>query len=456
MFQILAMALIASNGLPAAYSKGIKSTQLLTETCCDTLMVENFDGQTYRTGKFKKGATMYNDHPVYTCTSCAHKNELWYGLNGGWNIGANHTKGSYGIKTEETTSCPEDAGEGAWTYYAGEPEGTVLDPDANVRCSNCSQYPTKDECATCCPSVGLGGSIDSTLTEHRFYSKFLGNWSTYTTTPVYNERPIYKHTSENFCLYFSKCNQWSVSKCSKAVKGSCSSYMRSGKTTKKCIHGSGLKGTWSWSSNSDSNLDATCLTPRSVDGSWSEWKTIGECSETCGDGVQTQERTCDNPEPMNGGNDCVGEPARIIDCDLEDCPVDGGWSEWTSSGSCSKTCGMGEQVQTRTCDNPVPMNGGDECLGETSQTVECNIEPCSECLKEKHTIYARNNIKGGIKRMHGESHCAEWCFEHESCNFWTYGNRICWLKSKTTRKISKSRYVSGNKECGREYSEDEK
>merc|ERR1712236_95535 len=172
--------------------------------------------------------------------------------------------------------------------------------------------------------------------------------------------------------------------------------MRSGKTTKKCIHGSGLKGTWSWSSNSDLNLDASCLTPR---------------------------------------------------------PVDGGWSDWTSSGSCSKTCGMGEQVQTRTCDNPVPMNGGDECLGETSQTVECNIEPCSECLKEKHTIYARNNIKGGIKRMHGKSHCAEWCFEHESCNFWTYGNRICWLKSKTTRKISKSRYVSGNKECGREYSE---
>lgn len=49
--------------------------------------------------------------------------------------------------------------------------------------------------------------------------------------------------------------------------------------------------------------------------------------------------------------------------------VDGGWGDW---GSCSADCGGG--TQTRSCDNPAPSGGGDDCVGEASQA--CNTDDC--------------------------------------------------------------------------------
>ena len=38
------------------------------------------------------------------------------------------------------------------------------------------------------------------------------------------------------------------------------------------------------------------------------------------------------------------------------------WGEWELQGSCSTTCGSGVQSRTRACDNPPPEVGGDDCL----------------------------------------------------------------------------------------------
>ena len=50
--------------------------------------------------------------------------------------------------------------------------------------------------------------------------------------------------------------------------------------------------------------------------------------------------------------------------------VDGGWSAF---GACSKICEGG--TQSRTCDNPAPVNGGKVCEGDATQ--ECNGQPCA-------------------------------------------------------------------------------
>lgn len=50
-------------------------------------------------------------------------------------------------------------------------------------------------------------------------------------------------------------------------------------------------------------------------------------------------------------------------------PVDGGWSPWSA---CSASCGGG--IQTRTCTNPAPQNGGAPCVGPTTQA--CNTQAC--------------------------------------------------------------------------------
>ncbi|XP_022103007.1 sushi, von Willebrand factor type A, EGF and pentraxin domain-containing protein 1-like [Acanthaster planci] len=77
--------------------------------------------------------------------------------------------------------------------------------------------------------------------------------------------------------------------------------------------------------------------------------------------------TCVCPEGYNGTH-----------CELE--VVDGGWSPWPPFNDCTKTCGGGIQVRSRSCDNPRPFNGGQPCPGEAHQTRECNTAKCPACI----------------------------------------------------------------------------
>merc|ERR1712048_42873 len=60
-------------------------------------------------------------------------------------------------------------------------------------------------------------------------------------------------------------------------------------------------------------------------------------------------------------------------------PVDGSWSSWVDTTVCSESCGGGTLLQSRTCSDPAPSNGGLECPGSDSQSVSCNTFPCLDC-----------------------------------------------------------------------------
>ncbi|MEK7519646.1 MAG: thrombospondin type-1 domain-containing protein, partial [Patescibacteria group bacterium] len=71
-----------------------------------------------------------------------------------------------------------------------------------------------------------------------------------------------------------------------------------------------------------------------------------------------------------GGTAADGSLYGVIGIDQTACaPTDGDWSAFSS---CSVSCGGG--IQTRTCTNPSPANGGAACSGSTSRS--CNIEAC--------------------------------------------------------------------------------
>ena len=57
-------------------------------------------------------------------------------------------------------------------------------------------------------------------------------------------------------------------------------------------------------------------------------------------------------------------------------PVDGGWSVWAGWSECDVTCGSGSRTRTRTCDNPPPANGGDNCVGADRSTDVCVLNTC--------------------------------------------------------------------------------
>ena len=60
--------------------------------------------------------------------------------------------------------------------------------------------------------------------------------------------------------------------------------------------------------------------------------------------------------------------------------VDGGWTDWSVWGPCSNVCGPGNMTRDRSCTNPVPQNNGTDCTGVDTETVICT-GPCSGRLK---------------------------------------------------------------------------
>ncbi|XP_015687440.1 A disintegrin and metalloproteinase with thrombospondin motifs 13 [Protobothrops mucrosquamatus] len=56
--------------------------------------------------------------------------------------------------------------------------------------------------------------------------------------------------------------------------------------------------------------------------------------------------------------------------------VHGQWSSWTSFSACSRSCGGGIATRQRQCNNPRPAFGGQPCQGEALQAEMCNLQPC--------------------------------------------------------------------------------
>ena len=76
--------------------------------------------------------------------------------------------------------------------------------------------------------------------------------------------------------------------------------------------------------------DSTEKPDPKINGGWSEWSE-GECSATCGSGKLTKTRTCSNPEPANGGYDCVGDEMETVDCQhLKACDI-GEYATWNET-----------------------------------------------------------------------------------------------------------------------------
>ena len=137
------------------------------------------------------------------------------------------------------------------------------------------------------------------------------------------------------------------------------------------------------------------LNPCPINGGWTVFTGWSSCSAQCGGGQQTRTRSCTNPTPANGGTDCIGESKESQKCNLNPCPINGGWTVFTGWSGCSAQCGGGQQTRTRSCTNPTPANGGTDCIGESKESQKCNLNPCP--------------IKGGWTVFTGWSSCSAQC-----------------------------------------------
>ncbi|XP_027005082.2 SCO-spondin isoform X2 [Tachysurus fulvidraco] len=138
------------------------------------------------------------------------------------------------------------------------------------------------------------------------------------------------------------------------------------------------------------------LMPCPRDGGLSPWGPWGPCSLTCGGlGQKVRNRSCSNPSPDYGGQDCVGDLQETAYCQTTDCPVDVlptvepslsdedlGFSQWTSWSSCSKSCNEdghpAVKFRKRECISA-------PCTGQNRQQKVCNLPQCPDggvCVDE--------------------------------------------------------------------------
>lgn len=123
----------------------------------------------------------------------------------------------------------------------------------------------------------------------------------------------------------------------------------------------------------------------------SEWGAWSQCSQECGGGEQTRNRTV-LTEPAFGAPPC-SNVSETRDCNTQKCPIHcevGEWSEWTM---CNVTCGGGAQSRTREIKQR-PRFGGDACP-RLEEEQACNTQECPFDCK--------------VSEWSGWSNCSEWC-----------------------------------------------
>ena len=84
--------------------------------------------------------------------------------------------------------------------------------------------------------------------------------------------------------------------------------------------------------------------------------------------------------PRNSNDPKANKPRyRLSVCLSLAVPLDGEWSAWSPWTQCSKTCGISGGTilrRTRLCNQPPPMNGGQSCPGNDTETARACFTPC--------------------------------------------------------------------------------
>jgi hypothetical protein len=104
----------------------------------------------------------------------------------------------------------------------------------------------------------------------------------------------------------------------------------------------------------------------------SDWGPLGQCSKPCGGGTMVRTRTVEIPA-ANGGTACPTLEDKQA-CNVQDCPVDCEQTPWTAWGTCSAPCNGGTQTRTRTIKTQPTYNG--LACGPSTDPQPCNQQEC--------------------------------------------------------------------------------
>ena len=102
--------------------------------------------------------------------------------------------------------------------------------------------------------------------------------------------------------------------------------------------------------------------------------------------------------------------------------VDGNWGEWGAWGSCSRTCGNGTWIRSRSCNNPIPAHGGSGCPGDKHDRSQCSKRECPGIyviIKIKRLLFLPSSVLVSfVPSMNSNStHCEVYSIQHHVINY---------------------------------------
>ncbi|XP_046850057.1 LOW QUALITY PROTEIN: uncharacterized protein LOC124443619 [Xenia sp. Carnegie-2017] len=115
-----------------------------------------------------------------------------------------------------------------------------------------------------------------------------------------------------------------------------------------------------------------------VEAVWTSWTKWSACSRSCARGTKRRQRYCITANIL--GKPCRGNHESKMPCNLQPCPINGGWSAWSEWGKCNKTCGGGIKERFRSCSEPKPAFGGQICEGAIREITICNTHQCKSLI----------------------------------------------------------------------------
>lgn len=114
---------------------------------------------------------------------------------------------------------------------------------------------------------------------------------------------------------------------------------------------------------------------------WTLWGEWTQCTKLCGGGESIRSRSCIGNGFCPGMvDDTMREDVVTRPCNQKACE---GWSLWAPWGQCSATCGVGTHQRFRSCTDiqgmdvaPPGVSGG--CRGNDQSSQACKLQPCPE------------------------------------------------------------------------------
>ncbi|XP_052065714.1 receptor-type tyrosine-protein phosphatase mu-like isoform X2 [Mytilus californianus] len=132
-----------------------------------------------------------------------------------------------------------------------------------------------------------------------------------------------------------------------------------------------------------------------VNGSWGYWSAWNECTVSCGGGQRLRYRICNNPPASGGGSTCSGDNKEADNCSNNKCPE---WSDWQSWNPCSVSCGYGSRSRNRfcqQCSSSCTFVDVGYCSGSSLETEKCSFKSCKGSLYGSLTIGCDLIVTGG-------------------------------------------------------------